>query len=180
MAQKVFKAQEKIVELECHYYHPYRRPEMLQWSALGSVRLERELHYAGIQVHYNDSQVVEECTRPNMRLMEDALLFSAYHKIDGVVLFSTQGQYGPLPGKLRSMGIPTLLLGWNFSYPKEDYMVRWKTDNFLKESSSFYVAMERVAEKRPPNLRSLHGIFQASRSFAKVAPIDWGELEMRA
>ena len=67
--------------------------------------------------------------------------------MDAVVLLSTQGQYAPLPDRLRMMGLPMLLLGWQFSYSKENRLVRWKTDPYLQELATFYVAMDRVAER---------------------------------
>jgi hypothetical protein len=45
------------------------------------------------------------------------------------------------------MGLPTLLLGWQFTYEKENRFVRWRTDPYLQEVSTYYVAMDRVAER---------------------------------
>jgi hypothetical protein len=94
-----------------------------------------------------------------MNLFSDALLFASYRKMDAVVLLSTQGQYAMLPDRLRMMGMPTLLLGWNFSYPKEDRVVRWKTDSGLMETSTYYVAMDRVAERCAPYSAGPGGLF---------------------
>ena len=59
-------------------------------------------------------------------------------------------QFAQLPDRLQMRGIPTLLLGWNFSYPKDDRIVRWKTDSGLMETSTYYVTMDRVAERNAP------------------------------
>jgi hypothetical protein len=68
-------------------------------------------------------------------------------KIDAAVLLSTQGQYAGLPSQLKMMGVPILLLGWNFDYPASNYTVKWRTDALLRERCSHYVAMEKVMGK---------------------------------
>ena len=102
------------LELEAHYYHPYRNPHIYREYHEGSIRLQHELEQAGYSVHFNPTAPVEGTLGPNMALMEDALLFAVYRKLDAVVLFSTQGQFAPLPSRLGLMGVPTLLLGWSF------------------------------------------------------------------
>ena len=81
-----------------------------------------------------------------MSLMEDVMMFATYSRMDALVLLSSQRQFAPLPEKLSAMGIKTLLMGWNFQYVKNDRNVVWKTDRSLKENSTFYVAMDCVAE----------------------------------
>ncbi len=144
-AVRLFAPRSRYAVMDCHYYHPGRNPRIYGGSH-GLACFERELRYAGFQIHYCE-RVGSEGVRPNMALLEDALVFASYRKMDAVVLFSTQGQYAPLPDKLRMMGLPTLLLGWNFSYVAGERNVRWKTDPYLQELSTYYVAMDRVAER---------------------------------
>lgn len=144
-ALRTFAPEASYALMDCHYYHPYKDPRMYGGS-WGLSCFERELRFAGYQIHYCD-YVCREGVRPNMSLLEDALTFASYHKMDAVVLLSTQGQYAPLPDRLRSMGLPTLLLGWQFSYTKDNRLVRWRTDPGLQELATCYVAMDRVAER---------------------------------
>ena len=144
-ALRTFAPGLKYAIMDCHYYHPYKDPHMYG-GTWGFSCFERELRFAGYQIHYCD-HVCREGVRPNMSLLEDALTFASYHKMDAVVLLSTQGQYAPLPDRLRSMGLPTLLLGWQFSYTKDNRLVRWRTDPGLQELATRYVAMDRVAER---------------------------------
>jgi hypothetical protein len=148
------------VEVEAHYYHPYvRSTDVAELSTGdGMDRFEKQLTLAGFEVHYNTPDHANKMG-PNMQLVEDAYLYAYYHKIDVLVLLSTQGQYAMLPDRLRMMGMPTLLLGWNFSYPKEDRVVRWKTDSGLMETSTYYVAMDRVAERCAPYSAVPGGLF---------------------
>lgn len=144
-ALRTFAPEASYALMDCHYYHPYKDPRMYGGS-WGLSCFERELRFAGYQIHYCD-HVCREGVRPNMGLLEDALTFASYHKMDAVVLLSTQGQYAPLPERLQLMGLPTLLLGWQFTYEKENRFVRWRTDPYLQEVSTYYVAMDRVAER---------------------------------
>jgi hypothetical protein len=144
-ALRTFAPEASYALMDCHYYHPYKDPKQYG-GTWGFSCFERELRFAGFQIHYCD-QVGPEGVRPNMSLLEDALLFASYRKMDAVVLLSTHGQYAALPDRLRSMGQPTLLLGWQFSYTKDNRLVRWRTDPGLQELATRYVAMDRVAER---------------------------------
>lgn len=139
------------VEVEAHYYHPYVRCVDRSETAFGDGldRFEKQLTLAGIDVHYNSPKDVDKMG-PNMQLVEDASLYAYYHKIDVIVLLSTQGQYSTLPERLKKEGVPMLLLGWNFMYEKDNTTIYWRTDPGLRELSSYYVAMEEVAEMYPP------------------------------
>ncbi|SIO34720.1 NYN domain-containing protein [Fibrobacter sp. UWB11] len=143
------------VEVEAHYYHPYvRSTDVAELSTGdGMDRFEKQLTLAGFEVHYNTPDHANKMG-PNMQLVEDAYLYAYYHKIDVLVLLSTQGQYSTLPERLKREGVPMLLLGWNFMYEKDNTTVCWKTDSCLRELSGYYVAMEDVAEKYPPR----HGV----------------------
>ena len=143
-ALRVFTPVSRYAVMECHYYHPYKDPHTYN-STHGIACFARELRFAGYQIHYCE-QVSAEGVRPNISLMEDVLTFASYGKMDVLVLLSSQKQFAPLPERLNALGIQTLLLGWNFSYVKDDRHVVWSTDMGLQESSTFYVAMERVAE----------------------------------
>lgn len=134
------------VEMESHYYHPYRNPHVYGRDVEGVLRLEHELRSVGYQVHYSE---VGGSAGPNLKLMEDAMLFATYCRMEAAVLFTTQGQFALLPDRLRLMGIPTLVLGWDFIYPKAKRTIRWKTDSYLRETCAHYVAMEKVAEVVP-------------------------------
>ncbi len=147
------------LELEAHYYHPYRDPHIYKGYHEGAIRLEHELELAGYSVHFSRSAPVEGTLGPNMSLMEDALLFAVYRKLDAVVLFSTQGEFAPLPCRLGQLGIPTLLLGWNFVYPKAKRNVYWKTDPCLREKCAHYVAMEKVVDTNPNSGQGSGGFF---------------------
>jgi hypothetical protein len=126
--------------------------------ATGMERFEKQLMLAGIEMHYNLPEDADKMG-PNMQLLEDAYLCASYHKIDVMVLLSTQGQYSSLPERLKRERIPMLLLGWNFMYEKANSTVYWRTDACLRELSGYYVAMEQVAEKLPPDRHSKKNLF---------------------
>lgn len=146
-AVRLFSPQESYALMECHYYHPYKDPGRCAKS-YGMLSFMRELRHVGFQVHFNER--VMDGLGPNMGLFNDALLFADYGRMDAAVLLSTQGEFAQLPDRLQMRGVPTLLLGWNFSYPKDDRIVRWKTDSGLMETSTYYVTMDRVAERNAP------------------------------
>ena len=146
-AVRLFSPQESYALMECHYYHPYKDPGRCAKS-YGMLSFMRALRHVGFQVHFNER--VMDGLGPNMGLFNDALLFADYGRMDAAVLLSTQGEFAQLPDRLQMRGIPTLLLGWNFSYPKDDRIVRWKTDSGLMETSTYYVTMDRVAERNAP------------------------------
>ncbi len=148
------------IEIESHYYHPYVRNADSADLSMGDgmERFERQLALAGFEVHYNTPGDVNRMG-PNMQLVEDAYLYAYYHKIDVLVLLSTQGQYSTLPERLKREGVPMLLLGWNFNYEKDNTTVYWRTDSCLRELSGYYVAMEEVAEKYPPRRCAARNLF---------------------
>ena len=159
-AMKLFGKGRSLVELESHYYHPYVRfTDVAEASCDGKLdRFEKQLELAGFEVHYNLPEEVAGIG-PNMMLLEDAYLCAYYHKIDVLVLLTTQGQYSTLPVRLKKEGIPTLLLGWNFMYEKDNTTICWRTDSCLRELSGYYVAMEQVAEKYPPRRYASRNLF---------------------
>ena len=148
------------IELESHYYHPFIRHHDGAEAPFGDGqdRLEKQLALAGFEVHYNSLEAVKKMG-PNMQLVEDAYLYAYYHKIDVLVLLSTQGQYSALPPRLKKEGVPMLLLGWNFDYARNDSTVYWRTDAGLRELSGYYVAMEEVAEMYPPSRTAEKNLF---------------------
>ncbi|MFA6622979.1 MAG: NYN domain-containing protein [Fibrobacteraceae bacterium] len=165
-ALKVFHPR-GLIELEAHYYHPFGNPRHSgDLGHAGTLQLERKLKIAGIQMHYNAGNA-ESVSKPNSDLMDDALIFAAYHKIKAVVLVTTQGQFAELPLDLRRLGVSTLLLGWNFEYPGPgtDYTIRWHTDSKLKERAAHYIAMDRIMgeEKKQPPDASVESLFLSSR-----------------
>ncbi len=157
---RLFGREGSLVELESHYYHPYVRNYDVAESPVenGLDRLEKQLMLAGFEVHYN-SPANANRMGPNMQLVEDAYLYASYHKIDVLVLLSTQGQYSTLPERLKREGVPMLLLGWNFDYERGNTTVYWRTDSCLRELSGYYVAMEEVAEKYPPKRTAERNLF---------------------
>lgn len=146
---KYFNKANRVLELESHYYHPQRNPHIYGRGASGVFKLEFELKNAGYQIHYSDRLEENGHLGPNLSLIEDAQMFASYCHMDAVVLLSTQGQYAPLADKLRMLGVPVLLLGWSFEYPKADRRVHWKTDTCLRENCAHYVAMEKVLDRNP-------------------------------
>ncbi len=173
---KMFAEMGTRIEMESHYYHPHRDPHMYGSCVDGVLRLEHELNNAGFQVHYNIRSEEEVLLGPNLGLMEDALLIASYHKMDAVVLLSTQGQYAPLPDRLRMMGVPTLLLGWDFIYRKGNCTVRWKTDTCLRETCAHYVAMEKVMDMDPGTAEPPRGFFfQKEHPFSRGRPAVWNK-----
>ena len=160
-AIRLFDPPRKYATMECHYYHPYKDPRTLSGTKQGMINFERELHFAGFQIHYLKNPNIPG-NRPNTDMVNDAALFASYRESNAVVLLTTQGQFSPMPEKLRSMGIPTLLLGWNFSYEKDNRCVHWKTDSLLREKSTYYIAMEQVANRNPPTLPAKINLFGAS------------------
>ena len=127
-------------------------------TSYGLRGLERELHHGGFDVHYAESVGADRRT-PNMGLIEDALTLASFGRIDVAVLFSTQGQFAPLPSRLGLMGVPTLLLGWSFVYPKAKRNVYWKTDPCLRDRCAHYVAMEKVVDRTPNSKQGPSGFF---------------------
>ena len=157
---KLFHKEGIPVELESHYYHPYARfTDVAEAPEDGKLdRFEKQLVRAGFEFHYNLPEKVAGMG-PNMLLVEDAYLYAYYRKIDVLVLLSTQGQYSTLPERLKREGVPTLLMGWNFMYEKEDSTVYWRTDSCLRELCGYYVAMDQVAEKYPPRRHASRNLF---------------------
>lgn len=173
-AAQYFSDNGHVVEMESHYYHPHRNPHIYGNDVEGVLRLEHELMSAGIQVHYSDRLLEEGEPGPNLCLMEDALIYANYRRMDVAVLFSTQGQFAPLPDRLRLMGIPTLLLGWNFVYPKAKRRIRWKTDSCLRETCAHYVAMEKVVDQDPTISAPPRGFFfQKEKPFGRGRNAFW-------
>lgn len=165
-AMRLFAPEAKRCNMECHYYHPNKNPLMLGRNAYTVFGLERELRHVGFNVHYSD-QVGESGDEPNLNLIEDALLYASFSRMDVAVLLTTQGQFYPFADRLKEYGIRTLLLGWNFSYPKGNRWVRWKTDMNLRESCTYYVAMEQVANRFPPAEENRLGLFQKEHPFSR-------------
>ncbi|MCQ2096925.1 MAG: NYN domain-containing protein [Fibrobacter sp.] len=171
---KTFGDQANHIQMECHYYHPKRNPHMFGRDVEGVLRLEHELSSVGFQVHYSARTDDSGMPGPNLGLMEDALLIASYHRVDVIVLLSTQGQYAPLPDRLRMMGIPTMLLGWDFIYPKGKKLVRWRTDTCLRETCAHYVAMEKVMDMTPhENLPPKGFFFQKEKPFSRGRNAVW-------
>ena len=154
------------LQMESHYYHPYRDPHVFARDCEGVLKLEHVLEQAGYSVHFNNPAEAG-CVGPNLLLMEDALLFAMYRKLDAVVLLSTQGEYAPLPDRLRLMGIPTLVLGWDFVYPKAKSYVRWKTDSCLRRCCAHYVAMEKILDNDLNSKAPRGFFFQCEHPFSK-------------
>ncbi len=159
-ALRLFNPPKKYALMDCHYYHPDRDPKVCGSINDGIFNFERELRYAGFQIHYSTRGLDNT---PNMSLIEDALTFATYRHVDAVILFTTQGQYLPLPDRLNEMGIPTLLLGWNFRFERNNRWVHWKTDGLLREHSAYYIAMENVANRNPPSPLSDISLFKENR-----------------
>lgn len=173
-AYKYFDPSCNLIEMESHYYHPYRNPHIYGRAVEGVLKLEHELRSAGFQVHYSDHEVETGQLGPNLGLMEDALLFASYSKMQAVVLLSTQGQFAPLPDRLRMMGIPTMLLGWDFIYPKKNRTIRWKTDTCLRRTCAHYIAMEKVMDAGLESDVPPRGFFfQKEHPFGRGRPALW-------
>mgnify|MGYP004448468595 CR=1 FL=1 len=178
---RTFGDEAKRLEMECHYYHPSRNPRIYGSEVEGVLRLEHELSAVGFQVHYSSRPDEPDMPGPNLGLMEDALLIASYHRVDVIVLFSTQGQYAPLPDRLRMMGIPTILLGWDFMYPKGKRMVRWRTDTCLRETCAQYVAMEKVVDLASEEDRVPRGFFfQKDKPFSRGRNAVWSSTPGKA
>ncbi len=164
-AAQVFRPRGRV-SMEAHYYHPYKDPKARGWHTSGILRFEQQIAEAGIQVHYSESYIDSQYN-PNMALLDDAVVFSCYRKLDAIVLLSTQGQYSSLPERVAPYNVPVLLLGWNFSYLKNDSLVTWRTDTALKDRSSYYVAMDKVVENLVEGDPLRFGIFQRQRQLVK-------------
>ncbi|MBO7059695.1 MAG: NYN domain-containing protein [Fibrobacter sp.] len=161
------------VSMEAHYYHPYKDPKTRGWHTTGILRFEQQIAEAGMQVHYSENHLDNQYN-PNMALLDDAVVFSCYHKLDAIVLLSTQGQYATLPERVARFKVPVLLLGWNFSYLKNDALVTWRTDMELKDRSSYYVAMDKVVENLNEGDPLRFGIFQRQKRLVKSYFYDGG------
>ncbi|HHX15800.1 MAG TPA: NYN domain-containing protein [Fibrobacter sp.] len=175
---------EKGLHLEAHYYHPYENPDQnAPIQHIGTYRFENKLIEAGIQMHYNN---VPSKQKPNLDLIDDAIMFSMYKKIDVAVLVSTQGQFAKLPCQLKRLGVPMVLLGWNFEYPGNQYVVKWHTDFVLKEKSFHYIAMDKVMEKENDAQESAitTQMFQRNKidlkvkALASAETVFWKEMSM--
>ena len=166
-AVKLFAQERSGVVMECHYYHPYRKSKYRRGN--GIVGFERELRHVGFNIHYAETATLGRHT-PNIGLMDDAMMFASYGHFDVAVLLSTQAQYSPFPEMLRCCGVRTLVLGWNFAYPKDDRWICWKTDEGLREKCDYYVAMEQVANAHPPVDPGEVGLFEkAPTGFRQTA-----------
>ena len=66
-ALRLFTPVSRYALMQCHYYHPYKDPQRYSHSH-GISCFERELRYAGFQIHYSE-QVGPDGVRPNMSLM---------------------------------------------------------------------------------------------------------------
>ena len=164
-ALRLFNPPKKYALMDCHYYHPDKDPKVQGYVNDGIFNFERELRYAGFQIHYATRG---HDNSPNLSLIEDALTFASYRHVDAVILLTTQGQYSPLPDRLNEMGIPTMLLGWNFVFEKNSRCVHWKTDGLLREHSAYYIAMEHVANNNPPSPLSDISLFKINeRTYSK-------------
>ena len=144
-AMRLYGEKCESLEMESHYYHPNKDPHIYQRNSEGFAKFEGELKNAGYQVHYNVAGNEGGCT-PNMLMMEDALVFASFKKMDVAVVMSTQGNFAALPDRLGMMGVPTIVLGWEFRYNRGPLTVCWKTDRFLKKNCSHYIAMEKEAD----------------------------------
>lgn len=137
----------RSVQMMAHYYHPYRNPEEdKDYRHRGMMHFSDELQKAGFDVHFAGVNYANDLC-PNLELKEDVLLYARYHQLDALVLVSTQGQFASLVQSLSTLGIQTLLLGWNFVYHNKDREVHWHTDQDLKRSASYYVPMELIMKK---------------------------------
>ncbi|MBO7413597.1 MAG: NYN domain-containing protein [Fibrobacter sp.] len=165
-AVQVFRPQGRIL-MEAHYYHPYKDPKTRGWHTSGILRFEQQIAEAGMQIHYSENYLDNQFN-PNMALLDDAVVFSCYRKLNAIVLLSTQGQYATLSDRVAPYSIPVLLLGWNFSYLKDNELVSWKTDTALKEKASYYVAMDKVVENLTEQDPLRFGIFQREKYLVKT------------
>lgn len=133
------------LSLDCHFYHPYEDPRVRPASAqnvVGSLRFEETLQTAGFVLHYTAEDSVRRL-RPNMDLCDDALLAAVYGQVDVLVLLSTQGQYATLPARLRDLGVPTLLIGWEGTCStRAGDKVPWRTDRLLRRNATAYTGLE--------------------------------------
>lgn len=137
----------KSVELMAHYYHPYRDPDADgDFRHAGVKYFSMELSKAGFEVHFASVNYANRLC-PNLELADDVMLYAEYRQLDALVLASTQGQFASVPLKLGAMNIPTLLLGWNFTYRNREKEVHWHTDVNLRREATFYVPMERIMNK---------------------------------
>ena len=159
-ALRLFNPPKRYALMDCHYYHPDKDPKIHGYNNDGIFNFERELRFAGFQIHYSNRG---HNNTPNISLIEDALTFATYRHVDAVILLTTQGQYSPLPDRLSEMGIPTLLLGWNFAFERNNRWVHWKTDGLLRDHSAYYIAMENVANRNPPSDLSDISLFKNRR-----------------
>lgn len=133
------------LSLDCHFYHPYEDPRVRPASAqnvVGSLRFEETLQTAGFALHYTAEESVRRL-RPNMDLPDDVLLAAVYAQVDALVLMSTQGQYADLPVRLRDLGVPTLLIGWEGTCStRAGDSVPWRTDRLLRRNATAYTGLE--------------------------------------
>jgi hypothetical protein len=140
-----WKASTRDLGLECHFYHPFEDPRErlgLASNAAGGLRFEELLQEAGFTMHYAAPECVRRL-RPNLDLGEDVLLSAVYGKIDAVALFTTQGQYAPLLSRLRDLGMPTVLIGWEgLCLARSGERIPWRTDGRLRDACHSYVAFE--------------------------------------
>ncbi|PJJ41221.1 NYN domain-containing protein [Hallerella succinigenes] len=135
------------IEMMAHYYHPYRNPEEdNDYRHRGMMYFSDELKKAGYDVHFAGVNYANDLC-PNLELKEDVMLYAQYHQLHALVLVSTQGQFATVPQTLASMGIQTLLLGWNFVYHNRDREVHWHTDQDLRRAATYFVPMEQIMKK---------------------------------
>lgn len=156
-----------------HFYHPYEdpreRPQDVRNVAAG-LRFENTLKEAGYAVHYACREMQRPLS-PNLELCDDVLLAAVYGRVDACVLLSTQGQYASLLERLRALGVPVLLIGWEqCCRSRQGEAVRWKTDTQLRAQASAYRGLEGVIgnEVRAGDML-VEQLFQRRHSRAQLA-----------
>ena len=151
---KPYCPKNKSLILEGHYYHSRKNPAYDNECPFNTSleRFEEKLLDQGIQMHYPNAPL-DWKTSGNSDLINDIKMYAMFQEIDIVVLLSTQGFYAETAKMLREQKIPLILLGWNFSYPKNQKLILWKTDIDLKNYAFQYIAMEKIMDNK--NMTSL-------------------------
>lgn len=105
----------------------------------------------GVQTHYlplHNSQSRKEERGIDVWLSLEVFELALEHKIDFAVLVISDTDYVPMLRKLASLGVKTMILGWEFNYTNVDGInVVTKTSHELLQLASYPIAMHQVIEE---------------------------------
>lgn len=158
-AEKEHVEEDRVQVTESHYFRG--RFSASDAEAAGKLRdqaaFDDILIRSNIRQHYLPVSTSGHGP-PKERGIEVALALEAYERAvhgcyDVLALIGCDRDYVPLLGKLTAVGVPTLLLAWDFNYEFEDYHGRTRqketrTAHALIDAATYPVMMTEAIEDR--------------------------------